>query len=154
MFYHRRRRDTDCVVGNQPKAGERLIENCACSESDFEWCVKIMLHLGKTLEESYSEFNFIKDDRDKCVPVPGTTPLPDDDSCKNGEDYWYERTPYRKIPYSSCENGDTRHLGTRHVCPGFKSHGALFWMFMILIPFAFTALVAYYYYRRSGLTRG
>jgi hypothetical protein len=27
-------------------------------------------------------------------------------------------------------------------------------MFMILIPFAFTALVGYYYYRRSGLARG
>ncbi len=40
------------------------------------------------------------------IPVPGTTSLPDDDSCKNGEDNWYERTPYRKIPYSSHENGD------------------------------------------------
>jgi len=27
-------------------------------------------------------------------------------------------------------------------------------MFMILIPFAFTALVAYYYYHRNGLARG
>ena len=101
-----------------------------------------------------SEFNFVKDDKDQCVPVPGTTPRPDDDSCSNGEDYWYQRTAYRKIPYSSCENGDTRNLGTRHVCPGFKAHSALFWMFMILIPFGFTALVAYYYYRRKGMTRG
>ncbi|KAF8634658.1 hypothetical protein AX15_000797 [Amanita polypyramis BW_CC] len=137
VFYHRRRRDADCVVGDQPKAAERIVENCACTAADFE-----------------CEFNFVKNENDECVPVPGTTPRADDDSCKNGEDYWYELTPYRKISFTSCEGGDTRHLGARHVCPGFKSHGALFWMFIIMIPFAFTALVGWYYYRRSGLSRG
>ncbi|KAK2467352.1 hypothetical protein APHAL10511_000587 [Amanita phalloides] len=135
--YHRRKRDTDCVVGDQPKAAERFVENCACVAADFE-----------------CEYNFVKNSKDECVPVPGSTPLPSDDSCSNGEDYWYERTPYRKIPISSCEGGDRRHLGTQHACPGFKAHGSLFWMFVIMIPFAFTALVAYYYYRRGGIARG
>ncbi|KAM6497418.1 Vacuolar protein sorting/targeting protein 10 [Amanita muscaria] len=137
VLYHRRKREVDCIVGDQPKAEERLVENCNCKTEDFE-----------------CEFNYAKNADDKCVLVPGTTPLPDDDSCKNDEDYWYERTPYRKIPFSSCEGGDTRHLGEQHVCPGFKAHGPVFWMFMIMIPFAFTALVGYYYYRRSGLARG
>lgn len=35
-----------------------------------------------------------------------------------------------------------------------KSKGPLFWLFILVLPFAFTALVAYYYYRRSGLARG
>jgi hypothetical protein len=41
-----------------------------------------------------------------------------------------------------------------HVCPGFGAHGTFFWLFVILIPFAFTALVGYCYYRRSGLAQG
>ena len=44
--------------------------------------------------------------------------------------------------------------GTRHTCPGFKSHGTFFWLFILIIPFGFTALVGYYYYRKSGRARG
>lgn len=103
---------------------------------------------------AFSEFNHVKNSDDQCVLVPGTKPLPNDDSCKNGEDHWYERTEYRLIPYSSCVDGRRLDRGTHHLCPGFRAHGAVFWMFMIIIPFAFTALVGYYYYRRSGLARG
>jgi hypothetical protein len=101
-----------------------------------------------------SEFNYVKDDAGKCVLVPGTTPLPDDDSCRDDEDYWYERTAYRKIPYSSCEDGERPDRGPRHLCFGIRAHGALFWWSIILLPFMFTALVAYWYYRRMGLARG
>jgi len=88
------------------------------------------------------------------VLVAGTTPLPNDDSCRDDEEYWYERTAYRKIPFSSCEEGDRRDRGERHRCPGIRGHGTLFWGTIALVPFAFTALVAYWYYRRSGLARG
>ncbi|RDB27786.1 Vacuolar protein sorting/targeting protein 10 [Hypsizygus marmoreus] len=136
-LYHRRVRETNCVVGSQPKAVERVVSNCPCAKIDFE-----------------CEFNHVKNSADECVLVSGTTPLPDDSSCKNGEEYWYERTAYRLIPYSSCEEGLRLDRGARHICPGFKSHGAFFWLFVLMIPFAFTALVGYYYYRRSGLARG
>ncbi|KAH9479087.1 vacuolar protein sorting/targeting protein PEP1 [Psilocybe cubensis] len=136
-LYHRRVRDANCVVGNQPKAAERTVEPCACTKVDFE-----------------CEFNYVKNANDECVLVPGTTPLPDDDSCSNGEDFWYERTPYRKIPFSSCVDGYRPDRGAEHVCPGFKSKGGWFWFLMLLLPFGFTALVAYYYYRKSGLARG
>ncbi|KAF8962397.1 vacuolar protein sorting/targeting protein 10 [Flammula alnicola] len=135
--YHRRVRNADCVVGEQPRAADILVENCPCAKADFE-----------------CEFNYVKNANDECVLVPGTTPLPDDDSCQNGESVWYERTPYRVIPYSSCVEGYRPDHGPEHVCPGFGSKSGWFWTFMILIPFAFTALVAYYYYRRSGLARG
>jgi hypothetical protein len=91
----------------------------------------------------------------ECVLIPGLQPLPSDDSeCWEGADYWYDRTAYRKIPYSTCEGGLELHHGDKHVCPGFKAHGAGFWWTIILLPFGITALVAYWYYRRSGLARG
>lgn len=101
-----------------------------------------------------SEFNYQKDHNDECVLVPGTTPLANDDSCSNGEEYWYDRTPYRIIPYSTCEDGLRPDRGAQHVCPGFKSKGGWFWFFMLILPFGFTALVGYYYWKRSGLARG
>ncbi|KIY66769.1 vacuolar protein sorting/targeting protein 10 [Cylindrobasidium torrendii FP15055 ss-10] len=136
-LYHRRVRESNCYVGNQPKAEVRVEKNCACTRSDFE-----------------CEFNYVKNDNDECVLVPGTTPRPDDDSCSNGESYWYERTPYRMIPYSSCEGGTRHDRGAEHICPGFSGHSALFWWFMILIPCGLAAIIGTYLYKRSGLARG
>ncbi|KAF9483067.1 vacuolar protein sorting/targeting protein 10 [Pholiota conissans] len=135
--YHRRVRNTDCVVGETKKAEDIFVENCLCTKADFE-----------------CEFNHVRNANGDCELVPGTTPLPNDDSCSNGEDYWYERTAYRIIPYSSCEGGYRPDRGKEHVCPGLRSKSSWFWFFMLLLPFAFTALVGYYYYRRSGLARG
>ncbi|KAI0057638.1 Oligoxyloglucan reducing end-specific cellobiohydrolase [Artomyces pyxidatus] len=136
-LYHRRVRDRNCVVGNQEKALSKVVKNCACTDTDFE-----------------CEFNHVRNAEGQCVLVPGTQPLPDDDSCRNGEDYWYERTPYRRIPHSSCEDGKRPDRGTAHLCPGVKAHGFFFWLFMFTLPFGFTGLVAYWYYRKSGLARG
>src|ERR1700731_1629880 len=36
-LYHRRVRNTNCVVGKQEKAAEKVIKNCPCSKVDFEW---------------------------------------------------------------------------------------------------------------------
>lgn len=138
----RRRRNVSRNTALVPK----LISNGQCSHlPDFA--------LAQT-PPLCSEFNYVKNANDECVLVPGTTPLADDDSCRNDEDYWYSRTPYRKIPYSSCEGGERPDRGAQHDCPGFKAHGAFFWWFIIMIPFTFTALVGYWYYRRSGLARG
>lgn len=101
-----------------------------------------------------SEFNYVKNSNDECVLVPGTSPLPDDEMCKDGADFWYERTPYRQIPYSSCEGGPRPDHGTAHRCPGFTSKGFWFWFLILILPFGFTGLVAYYYFRQSGMSRG
>ncbi|KZT68685.1 Oligoxyloglucan reducing end-specific cellobiohydrolase [Daedalea quercina L-15889] len=132
-MYHRRVRDVNCVVGNRPKAETKVVRNCACQKSDFE-----------------CEFNYYRNGSDECVLVPGTSPLPDDDSCRNGEDYWYERTAYRKIPYSSCEAGSRLDRGASHVCPGIKAHGAFFWLMMLFIPCAFAALIGWWYVRKRS----
>ena len=107
-----------------------------------------------TKKKNSSEFNYVKDLNDECVLVSGTTPLPDDESCKDGAEYWYERTPYRLIPYSSCVDGYRADRGTAHRCPGFGSKGAWFWFLVLVLPFGFTALVAYLYFRWSGSARG
>ncbi|KAG6856320.1 vacuolar protein sorting/targeting protein PEP1, partial [Tephrocybe sp. NHM501043] len=75
-LYHRRVRSTNCVVGNQPKAEEKIVSNCPCAKVDFE-----------------CEFNHVKNDADECVLSPGAVPLPNDEAegCKNGEDYWLDR---------------------------------------------------------------
>lgn len=90
----------------------------------------------------------------KCVLVEGTKPLPDDDSCRGGAEYWYERTAYRRIPHSSCEDGERPDRGRRHYCPGISGHGFFFWTFVLIVPFAITWLVASWYYKRSGLATG
>ncbi|TFY78544.1 hypothetical protein EWM64_g5467 [Hericium alpestre] len=130
-LYHRRVRDRNCVVGKQAKAETTI-------------CLNIF----------HSEFNHVRNADGKCVPVPGTQPLPDDDSCRGDDEYWYERTAYRKIPHSSCEDGVRLDRGKAHVCPGIKGHGFFFWLFVLVLPFGITALIGYWYYRRSGLARG
>jgi len=81
-------------------------------------------------------------------------PLPSDDSCRGDDDYWYERTAYRKIPKSLCEDGSRLDRGEAHPCPGFRAHGWLFWSTLFFVPFGFTALIAVWYYRRGGYRRG
>ena len=86
--------------------------------------------------------------------LAGLEPLPDDDTCRNDEEFWYTRTAYRKVPISTCEGGKTLHQGVAHRCPGLRGHGFFFWVFVLMVPFMFTALIAYWYYRRMGLARG
>ena len=143
------------MVGDKQKAADKVVRNCPCTRADFEWyalshCVVFQV----AYSSMSSEFNYVKNSNDECVLVPGTSPLPDDEVCKDGAEYWYERTPYRQIPYSSCEQGDRPDRGKAHRCPGFGSKGFLFWFFILLLPFGFTGLVAYYYFRRSGMARG
>ncbi|KAF9032717.1 hypothetical protein BDZ89DRAFT_1233545, partial [Hymenopellis radicata] len=132
-LYHRRVRNTNCVVGNQPKAASRV-------EKNSHRCL-----VNSTMRRMT---------RTSVSFVPGTTPLADDDASCDDEGYWYERTAYRKIPYSTCEGGERPDRGMRHECPGFKAHGAFFWWFVIMVPFMIAALVGYWYYKKSGLARG
>ena len=146
------------MVGDKPKAANKVVRNCPCTRADFEWYTlsTCFVFFQVAYSPMSSEFNYVKNSNDECTLVPGTSPLPDDEICKNGAEYWYERTPYRQIPYSSCEGGDRPDHGKAHRCPGFSSNlkGFVFWFFILSLPFGFTGLVAYYYFRRSGMARG
>ncbi|KAH6886024.1 vacuolar protein sorting/targeting protein 10 [Coprinopsis sp. MPI-PUGE-AT-0042] len=102
-LYHRRVLDAQCYVGSLPKIEPWITKNCTCTMNDFE-----------------CEFNYVKNRNDVCVLEDGTEPLPSspEDQCKSGEDFRYERTAYRRIPYSSCEGGMRPDRGAQHPCPG------------------------------------
>jgi hypothetical protein len=145
-LYHRRKRDVNCVVGDTPRAVDNVVKNCACTPDDFE-----------------CEFNHVRNGEGECVLVPGTSPRTSDDSCRNGEDYWYERTAYRKVLYSTCEGGNRIDRGTQHLCHDIQVpdhisvHDAMFWIMVILFPFAITALVvaaAWRWYNKSRMAKG
>ncbi|KAF7373252.1 Sortilin [Mycena sanguinolenta] len=120
--YHRRVRERDCYVGVQPKASERVVETCTCTKADFE-----------------CEFNYYKNAEDDCVLAPGTSPLPNDETCEGDSEYWYERTAYRKIAFSSCEGGES------------SAHDGFFWpaVFMTMLVLAGGG---YWYCRNARIT--
>lgn len=96
----------------------------------------------------------------ECVLLPGASPLAPDNLCRNGEDYWYERTAYRKIGYSTCEGGDRIDQGTQHLCPDIQvpdhiiGYSTMFWIMVILFPIAITTLVVAWWYYKSKMARG
>lgn len=105
---------------------------------------------------TYSEFNYYRNGRGECVLVEGASPLPKDTSyeqCDGYEKHWYERTAYRKIPYSSCQNGDRPDHGKEHDCPYSYStggHGIFFWGSVIILPFACAGLVVWWFATQQG----
>ncbi|KAJ7579921.1 vacuolar protein sorting/targeting protein 10 [Mycena floridula] len=112
-LYHRRTREANCIIGRQTKEDPVIKNNCACTAADFE-----------------CEFNHYRNTEGECVLQSGTTPLPDDATCSSGEPYWYSRTAYRKIPYSSCVDGMRPDRGDQHACPGFA--GSSSWSFYLV----------------------
>ncbi|KAJ6542795.1 Oligoxyloglucan reducing end-specific cellobiohydrolase [Mycena capillaripes] len=134
--YHRRVREADCYVGSLPKANDRVERTCACVKADFE-----------------CEFNYHKNAEDECVLSPGTSPLPNEEKCEDDAEYWYERTPYRKITYSSCEDGERLDRGPRHFCLRSNvGHNAFFWVVVFIAPLLLVIVGGYLYYRNTGIS--
>ena len=100
--------------------------------------------------DSISEFNYKRDARGVCVLVEGAQPLESDQTCAWDQDFWYERTSMRKVPYSKCQGGLTLDRGYAHACPGHSKHGWLFWATMTMAPFGFAAMAAVWWIRRRG----
>ncbi|KAH8796893.1 hypothetical protein DL96DRAFT_1566100, partial [Flagelloscypha sp. PMI_526] len=136
-------REEPCLFGRQCWVGDAIKKDpqseraCECTTADFE-----------------CEYNYVMNADGECMLHEGVEPLGDDTSCANDAEYWYSRTPYRKISFSSCEGGKRPDRGAMHVCEGFTAHRALFWWFVLLLPFAICALVGWWYYKRSGMMRG
>lgn len=114
------------------------MKNCTCVDSDFE-----------------CEFNHYRNPAGACAPVEGAVTLSLDtqeEQCNGFEAFWYERTAYRKIPYSSCEGGTRLDRGTRHACPGLiggKGRGVFFWGSLLVLPVGLAALAGWYFFTRS-----
>lgn len=82
--------------------------------------------------------------------VPGAEPLPPDTHCAWDQAFWYERTPYRKVPHSSCSGGYELDKGAAHACPAARSHGLLWWLSVLLAPVFLAALFGLWWSRRHG----
>ncbi|KAF8325469.1 Oligoxyloglucan reducing end-specific cellobiohydrolase [Cantharellus anzutake] len=140
-LYRRRLRDRDCSVGDQVQNLQKIVKNCQCIETDFE-----------------CEFNHIRNSTGQCVLAEGAAPLPPnlEEMCLEDPDldYWHERTAYRKIPYSTCQDGARPDWGPAHSCGGVRGRSGMFWLSIFLLPFAITGVVTYYYYRQGGYRRG
>lgn len=149
----------DCVIAiaileRSPKSQKRSLRTANARRPTLNGRHELPLRGTPADMRSFSEFNHERNSAGECVLVQGAQPLPNDDSCVDGQDFWYERTPYRKIPYSTCEGGTRPDHGAAHICPGIKGHSFMFWMTFLALPFAFTGLVGYYFYRRGGFGRG
>ncbi|KAL0567823.1 vacuolar protein sorting/targeting protein PEP1 [Marasmius crinis-equi] len=143
-LYHRRLPNATCYVGDQSKYEMKFVENCACTDSDFE-----------------CEFNHVRSPIDgTCILSPGAAPLDSDPSLcfsdsSDNDGHWYDRTAYRKIPHSTCEGGKRLDRGEEHMCPGLSGHGWGFWITMfVLLPMVFAGTVGLWFYRNNGMARG
>jgi hypothetical protein len=104
-----------------------------------------------------SAYNFERQPNGECHQIEGLT-LPDASLvCKNkGVTEYWDNSPFRKIPLSTCEHGTEfdKQGGGPHPCPGFeddfqKKHGISgFGIFMaVVIPFAAAGGIGYYVWR-------
>ncbi|KZO92920.1 Oligoxyloglucan reducing end-specific cellobiohydrolase [Calocera viscosa TUFC12733] len=138
VAYYRRLRDKSCYIGDMKPPG-KLVRNCICKRSDFE-----------------CEFNHRLNDAGECILAEGASPLPSnmEDQCWNGEEFWWERTAYRKIPFSTCEDGERLDQGHRHECPGLRGKSVFFWLSVIVLPAGLVSVLAYWFYKKSGHMKG
>ncbi|KAK4046163.1 vacuolar protein sorting/targeting protein PEP1 [Microbotryomycetes sp. JL201] len=132
VLYHRRIRDRNCFIGERLPEYHKIVKYCPCTEEDFE-----------------CEFNYKRNARGECVLVDGAQPLEADQTCKWNQDFWYDRTAYRKVPHSECKGGLELDKGYAHACPGHATKGVMFWLTMITLPFLFVGLGVVWYQRRK-----
>ncbi|KAI8640138.1 hypothetical protein BD408DRAFT_445362 [Parasitella parasitica] len=135
--YFRRIQDHNCYIGEKLVQPREIVRNCSCTEEDYE-----------------CDFNFIRDSNNKCVLVPGYSPL--EPTCDGTRDFYYTPTGYRKIAASSCQGGkELEKIGADQMwCPG-ASHSSSGWVAFIFAPIIAAGLVfaALHYRKRGGFGR-
>ncbi|KAF2869438.1 vacuolar protein sorting/targeting protein 10 [Massariosphaeria phaeospora] len=136
--YHRRKRDAKCYNGQRIEILHNITQSCACTRRDYE-----------------CNYNFERMPGGECQQIAGLE-LPDPKAaCEQGAREWWEVTPYRKIPISTCAGGNEMdHTSTPHPCPGFedefeRKHGlGGFGLFLaVVLPFLAAGGIGYYVWR-------
>jgi hypothetical protein len=150
-LYHRRLRDHNCYIGEQIRQPHSIQQDCLCTDKDFEWYAVPQRNTSSVADIApCSEFNHVRNAKGECVPIQGASKLDNEAQCAWGQDYWYEKTAYRKIPHSSCKGGKTLDQGRRHACPGSGARGFFFWAMVLAIPAILAGLFATWWSRRRA----
>ncbi|KAJ3028520.1 UNVERIFIED_CONTAM: vacuolar protein sorting/targeting protein PEP1 [Siphonaria sp. JEL0065] len=111
ISFWRRKPEADCHIGREFEDIPDKTETCACTESDFEWFVFKVITLK--LRIIFSDFQFYRDDQNKCVPYTVDPLQPK--NCKPGTSY-DGSSGYRKIPLSKCKGGVDLSPKVKKVC--------------------------------------
>ncbi|PWN53321.1 Oligoxyloglucan reducing end-specific cellobiohydrolase [Violaceomyces palustris] len=140
-YYYRRKRQADCYIGTKVVQPHSIAKNCTCTKDDFE-----------------CEFNHYRDPATgDCILYPGVSALATDEygqcyssNWEETEGYWYDRTNYRKVPYSSCVGGERLDRGTRHICSNNpRRHGFFWWATIVVSPFALAGFVGWWWNKKQ-----
>lgn len=105
-----------------------------------------------------SDYNYERQSDGSCALVPGLSPANAQDICTNDPAAveWYEPTPYRKLPLSTCEGGLQLDHIKAHPCPNkdeeFKKRhpgiSGIGLFFAITVPITFALAVGYWVYAK------
>ncbi|KAF2132752.1 vacuolar protein sorting/targeting protein 10 [Dothidotthia symphoricarpi CBS 119687] len=136
--YHRKKRDAKCRNGERIDHIHEIARNCSCTRRDYE-CA----------------YNYERSVGGECLPIAGLGLSDPQAVCSKGAKEWWDNTPYRKIPLSTCEGGNEfDKTGDVHACPGFekefqKKYGLSFFgiVFAVIIPFGIAGGIGYYVWR-------
>jgi hypothetical protein len=153
-MYHRKIPDRNCYIGWTADTDilkpHTVIRNCSCTRQDFE-----------------CDFNYFRGSDGTCQLVPGYSP-PDHKAICNempGQIEYWEPTGYRRIPLSTCEDGQQFDKVISHPCPGKeedyeKKHRGLHGLglfVVIMLPIGMALVVGYiiwdHFSRRYGQIR-
>ncbi|ORZ10539.1 hypothetical protein BCR42DRAFT_469972 [Absidia repens] len=119
--YHRRIQDRDCYIGEKLVQPKEIVRNCTCAAEDYE-----------------CDFNFVRNENNECVLVPGFQPVVPE--CDGSVDFVYTSTGYRKIAASTCQGGrELDKEGDQIRCPGRGS--GTHWTVYLFAPVFGAAIV-------------
>ncbi|ORX42516.1 Oligoxyloglucan reducing end-specific cellobiohydrolase [Hesseltinella vesiculosa] len=114
-LFYRRIQDRDCYLGEKLVQPKEIVRNCTCTDLDFE-----------------CDFNFVRNEKNQCVLVPGYEPVVPE--CDGTVDYVYYPSGYRKTAASSCQGGtEMDKQGDMIRCPG-RPGGGSSWAWFIFGP--------------------
>ncbi|KAH9873953.1 vacuolar protein sorting/targeting protein PEP1 [Plenodomus lingam] len=135
--YHRKKRGAQCKTQQRIDHMHNIARNCTCTRRDYE-CA----------------YNYERKPGGECEKIPGLELADPKEVCSKGAKEWWDPSPYRKIPLSTCQGKEMDQIGEVHACPGFeeefeKKHGLSgFGIFLaVVLPFLAAGGIGYYVWR-------